>query len=189
MLDRSHSSCFSAVWHPSRTIVLVGGNQGHLSLVELSPNHTTMLTHQQNPHNNWVKTAVFNDTGSLVLSSSFDGSIALHSGHELALIWKTPAHPGTCARSAQFMQKDQIASVGDDATLKIWDLRTGAAIRTFSVSSRCNVTSLAIVRFLPWESLGSLREFCVGKAVEMGCDSPRWPEHLREELKQRTRPS
>eukprot|EP00004_Rigifila_ramosa_P011836 TRINITY_DN2532_c0_g1_i2.p1 TRINITY_DN2532_c0_g1~~TRINITY_DN2532_c0_g1_i2.p1 ORF type:complete len:353 (-),score=62.25 TRINITY_DN2532_c0_g1_i2:34-1038(-) len=178
----SVGSIFSVHWHPNQLRVVVGSGSGALLLLELNTGarKANLLTTNM-LHSAWIKTAFFNRDGTCILTSSFDGSVAIAHAETLQQIkrFHTSASGG---RSAQFLPGErQIVSCGDDKLIKIWDVESEALLKT--ISCRSSATSLAVVPSYPWDDIRPLREMCVSMAASRGLDSKLWPQHLRDEVK------
>ncbi len=122
-------------------------------------------------HTMQVTAAAFTPDGQTVVSASWDRTIRLWNlttglttriltGHTkgVSSLAVSPA-AGSALRPAHCPQQRWLASGGEDATVKLWDLQTGALARTFIGHSN-SVTSVA---FSPDGEL--LASGCLGRVV------------------------
>eukprot|EP00004_Rigifila_ramosa_P001564 TRINITY_DN1151_c0_g1_i1.p1 TRINITY_DN1151_c0_g1~~TRINITY_DN1151_c0_g1_i1.p1 ORF type:complete len:184 (-),score=35.17 TRINITY_DN1151_c0_g1_i1:250-801(-) len=110
---------YSVTWDRHHQI-LTGEGSGNLAIWQFESARPKLeIMVQSKTHSDWIKTAAFNKGYTLVLSSSFDGHVALSNAHDLTGIWKVSTH-SVCRAALWLSGEKLIVSCGDDRFVKVF---------------------------------------------------------------------
>eukprot|EP00004_Rigifila_ramosa_P022266 TRINITY_DN6053_c0_g1_i6.p1 TRINITY_DN6053_c0_g1~~TRINITY_DN6053_c0_g1_i6.p1 ORF type:complete len:363 (-),score=83.45 TRINITY_DN6053_c0_g1_i6:35-1093(-) len=133
-------------------------------------------------HNDRVNVIRFSRDGATAVTGGDDSTLKVWDYDTAAVRVTFRGHHGWIRDALLTPDAAFCVSVGDD-TIIVWSCQSGGLLAAHK--SR-GVTSWSLLRALeqaPWATIGPLRDWCVARAQATQADSPKWPAHVRDEVR------
>ncbi|MFA6281710.1 MAG: CheR family methyltransferase [Candidatus Omnitrophota bacterium] len=142
IFEQSTSTVKAVTFSPDGRVIATGDSDGRVSLWD----ENGVLFDALDGHNKSVNAVTFNFDGSRIATSGDDGAVMIWDGDIYKKLSRLEGHDAAvCSIAFNPANKNELASVSKDGTLKIWNIESGDCIVTLkhpsavlSVTYKCD---------------------------------------------------